>query len=83
MQAGCDRRKRIANLPGPSGPVDFTAVFNAKLPLLEEAAANFLDHAGDEARARFLKFSTPTTPAGSPTTRHIRTCSRRRFGYAS
>ncbi len=27
-----------------------------KLPLIEEAAANFLDHAPDDKRARFQKF---------------------------
>jgi 4-alpha-glucanotransferase len=33
---------RIANLPGRSGNVDFDAAVKAKIPLLEEAARNFL-----------------------------------------
>jgi len=36
---------RIANLPGPTGNVDFDQVERLKLPLLYEAAANFLDRA--------------------------------------
>ena len=40
--------ERIANLPGHSGNVDFEAVVPAKIPLLEEAARNFL-HQHDEA----------------------------------
>jgi len=34
--------ERIANLPGRSGNVDYDAVSQAKIPLLEEAARNFL-----------------------------------------
>src|SRR5579862_9737348 len=49
---------RLAGLPGHSGPADYEAAFNAKRPLLEEAAATFLDRAGDDARTRFLKFSS-------------------------
>src|SRR5882757_3648543 len=40
---------RIAGLPGHEGPADFGAATAHKLPLIEEAAANFLDHASDEA----------------------------------
>jgi 4-alpha-glucanotransferase len=36
---------RIANLPGRSGNANFEAVENQKLPLLYEAARNFLDRA--------------------------------------
>jgi len=49
-------RERIAGLPGHEGPVDFDAVMAVKLPLIEEAAANFLDRANDKARSRFQKF---------------------------
>ena len=36
--------ERIAGLAGRSGPVDFGEVEERKLPLLHEAAGNFLDH---------------------------------------
>ena len=39
---------RIAGLPTGSGPVDFDRVEKQKLPLLREAAGNFLDRALDE-----------------------------------
>jgi 4-alpha-glucanotransferase len=48
--------ERIAGLPGAEGPCDFTAAERMKLPLIQEAAANFLDHAGPEARAHFQRF---------------------------
>ena len=47
---------RIAGLPGYDGPADYAAAATRKLPLIEQAAANFHDHAGDETRARFLRF---------------------------
>ena len=49
-------RERIAGLPGHDGAVDFGAVWEQKIPLIEEAAANFLDGASDEQRRRFQKF---------------------------
>src|SRR5271168_4317399 len=48
--------ERIAGLPGHDGPVDFEAVYRMKLPLIEEAAGNFLDHADDRIRGRFQRF---------------------------
>src|SRR6202795_1895228 len=36
--------ERIAGLPGHDGPADFAAAHAKKLPMIEEAAANFLDH---------------------------------------
>lgn len=48
---------RIAGLPGHDGPADFEAASHRKLPLIEEAAANFLDHASEDQRARFQAFS--------------------------
>src|SRR5271165_1809655 len=38
--------KRLADLPGRSGNVQFDAVMGTKLPLLEEAALNFLHNRG-------------------------------------
>jgi 4-alpha-glucanotransferase len=49
-------RERIAELPGNDGPADFGAATARKLPLIEEAAANFLDRANEEQRARFQGF---------------------------
>jgi 4-alpha-glucanotransferase len=47
---------RIAGLPGHNGPADFDAAMQRKLPLIEEAAANFLDSASDSQRSPFWKF---------------------------
>ncbi len=47
---------RLEGLPGHEGPVDYGTVHGLKLPLVEEAAANFLDHASGEQRAHFQKF---------------------------
>jgi 4-alpha-glucanotransferase len=47
---------RIANLPGHDGSADFGEAMRLKLPIIEEAAANFLDHAAPEKQARFQKF---------------------------
>jgi 4-alpha-glucanotransferase len=49
--------ERIAGLPGHDGPADFAGAYEKKLPLIEEAAANFLDRAPDEARTRFHAFA--------------------------
>src|ERR1700758_128430 len=48
--------ERIQGLPSHEGPCDFGAAFERKIPLIEEAAANFLDRAGDEERAKFQRF---------------------------
>jgi 4-alpha-glucanotransferase len=47
---------RIGGLPGHDGAADFEAATRLKIPLIEEAAGNFLDHASDEVRARFQRF---------------------------
>lgn len=49
---------RITGLPGHNGPVDYVTVALRKVPLIEEAAANFLDHASEEMRLRFQAFCT-------------------------
>jgi 4-alpha-glucanotransferase len=56
VEAGWIAAERIAGLAGHEGPADFGAATTKKLPLIEEAAGNFLDHAGDEARTRFQTF---------------------------
>src|SRR5580698_11518472 len=48
--------ERIAGLPGHNGSADFDAANRLKLPLIEEAAANFLDRATDDQRGRFQRF---------------------------
>ena len=55
-QNGLIAWERIAGLPGHDGPADFEGATRRKLPLIEEAARNFLDHAPDDKRARFQKF---------------------------
>ena len=47
---------RIAGLPGHDGPVEYGEVNRLKLPLIEEAAGNFLDRASGDVRIRFQKF---------------------------
>jgi 4-alpha-glucanotransferase len=47
---------RIRGLAGHDGPADFGRAVREKLPLIEEAAANFLDRANDEQRLKFQKF---------------------------
>jgi 4-alpha-glucanotransferase len=48
---------RIEGLPGHEGAADFGAAHAKKLPLVEEAAANFLDRASEEAKAHFHNFA--------------------------
>lgn len=50
-------RDRLTNLPGRSGDVDYDAVIRAKIPLLEEAARNFLHHHDDEAWSRYEAYT--------------------------
>jgi 4-alpha-glucanotransferase len=56
VQDGWIAADRIEGLPGHEGPADFGAATRLKIPLIEEAAANFLDQATGELRARFHKF---------------------------
>src|ERR1700733_10374727 len=42
--------------PGPDGPADFDAVFARKIPLIEEAAANFLDHTDEASQIKYQTF---------------------------
>ena len=47
---------RLSSLPGGSDPVDYEVVRSTKLPLLAEAAGNFLKNANGEDRNRFEEF---------------------------
>ncbi len=49
-------RDRVAKLPNRDGNVDYEEVTATKLPLLKEAAANFVRGSGDGARDRFARF---------------------------
>ncbi|MDR3746379.1 MAG: 4-alpha-glucanotransferase [Acidobacteriaceae bacterium] len=49
-------QERLANLAGFDAKADLEAALKHKLPLIEEAAANFLDHADDATRARYQAF---------------------------
>lgn len=42
--------ERLRELPGPGGPVDFEDVERRKLPLLMEAAGNFLDRGANDEK---------------------------------
>jgi 4-alpha-glucanotransferase len=49
--------ERLEGLPGGSGNIDYEAVNARKLPLVEEAARNFLHRHSDEDWARFIQFT--------------------------
>jgi 4-alpha-glucanotransferase len=49
-------RSRLGALPNGAGPVEYAPVFHRKLPLLFEAARNFLHSAPPRARERFENF---------------------------
>ncbi|MGA8530296.1 MAG: 4-alpha-glucanotransferase, partial [Acidobacteriaceae bacterium] len=52
-ERGWLERDRIVGLPGASGPVDFESAAAQKLPLIEEAARNFLRRHTDTEWSRF------------------------------
>ena len=56
VEQGWIARERTEGLPGHNGPANFDAAAKLKLPLIEEAAANVLDHAQDDKQARFQEF---------------------------
>ena len=56
VEDGWLTNERIQGLPGHNGPADFIAASNLKIPLIEEAAGNFLDHASDERRSPYHQF---------------------------
>lgn len=56
-ERGWITRERIAGLPGPAASVDFDAAIAAKIPLLEEAARNFLHSHDSEAWSRYEAYT--------------------------
>lgn len=73
--------ERIEGLPGHDGPADFGAAASRKIPLIEEAAAKFLDHGSDEQHAHFQKFCQDNM-TWLPDYAMFNVL-RRRFGYKS
>jgi 4-alpha-glucanotransferase len=80
-QDGWIATERLEGLPGHNGPADFGSAATQKVPLIEEAAANFLDRASDDMRARFLKFCQDNI-SWLPDYAMFNVL-RRRFGYQS
>ena len=72
---------RLRGLPGHDGPADFEAAAARKLPLIEEAAANFLDRASGTVRERFQNYCHENV--SWLTDYAMFNVLRRRFGYAS
>ena len=71
--------ERIEGLPGHDGACDFGLAQEKKLPLIEEAAANFLDNATTKERARFQSFVQENS--SWLTDWALYAVLRRRFGY--
>ena len=73
--------ERIQGMRGGDGPVDFGTVWNEKVPLIEEAAQNFLDRATPEQRVRFQAFCNENITWLQDYAEY--TVLRRMFNYAS
>jgi 4-alpha-glucanotransferase len=73
-------RERLSELPGHTGGVDFETVSARKLPLLEDAARNFLASRPTDQWGRFEQFRT--TNAGWLPDWALYSVLRRKFGYA-
>jgi 4-alpha-glucanotransferase len=61
IEHGWLTKDRIEGLAGHNGPVDFERVAVEKLPLIQEAARNFLEHASHDDRARYQDFTQKNT----------------------
>ncbi len=79
VEAGWLTADRIEGLPGHNGPCDFGLAQVKKEPLIEEAAANFLDRASAAERLRFQKFVQENS--SWLTDWALYAVLRRRFGY--
>ena len=73
--------ERIEGMRGGEGAVDFGTVWDEKLPLIEEAAQNFLDRATPEQRVRFQSFCNDNSTWLPDYAAY--TVLRRMFNYAS
>jgi 4-alpha-glucanotransferase len=72
---------RLASLPSPSGNIDHEAVFAKKLPLLEEAARNFLHNHSAEQWSSFEGYCHENATWLNDWA--LYTVLRRKFDYAS
>lgn len=72
---------RLASLPGRAGNIDHEAVFAIKLPLLEEAARNFLRNHHSEDWAAFQGYCTANATWLNDWA--LYSVLRRKFNYAS
>jgi 4-alpha-glucanotransferase len=72
---------RLHDLPGADGPADFGGAWDRKMPLIYEAAANFVDHADENQRSGFLRFCQENI--AWLTDYAMFTVLRRRFEYKS
>jgi 4-alpha-glucanotransferase len=73
--------ERLNDLPGADGPADFGVAWDRKIPLIEEAAANFIDRANDDQRLRFQRFCTENSSWLNDYAMY--TVLRRLYAYAS
>jgi 4-alpha-glucanotransferase len=80
-QQGWIEWEKLNGLPGCEGPADFSAAVERKLPLIEEAAANFLDRASEEQRQRYQRFVKDNTSWLTEYSMYV--VLRRMFAYAS
>jgi 4-alpha-glucanotransferase len=78
---GWIEHERLASLPGRSGPIDHEAVTAKKLPLLEEAARNFLHNHTPEEWSTFNAYCA--TNATWLNDWALYSVLRRKFNYAS
>ena len=81
VDAGWLAAEKLQSLPGAEGPCDYGVAFEKKVPLVEEAAANFLNNAGPEDRAAFQKFTQENI--SWLTDYAMFNVLRKRFGFAS
>jgi 4-alpha-glucanotransferase len=73
--------ERLAQLPGRSGPIDHEAVYQQKLPLLEEAARNFLRNQSSEEWSTFEAYCRENATWLNDWA--LYSVLRRKFNYAS
>ena len=81
VEDGWIANDRVQGLPGHEGDADFTTAAQQKMPLIEEAAANFLDTAPDDIRQRFIRFCQENV--SWLTDYAMFNVLRRSYGYAS
>ena len=81
VEDGWIAAEQLQGLPGGDSPADFETAAARKLPLIEEAAANFLDRADGAVRERFQNYCHENI-SWLPDYAMFNVL-RRRFGYVS